>query len=144
MDGFGAGEGPAGRGAKVLLPCAAWRMRMRSAWAATQALRREAEAAVGTAEAVRGGGEGQEAAGGDGIAPGAGDVHGWEAAGGADYDGWRRALCMAGLASWLAQEKFEELLFYGRLEAANEGDGVGAQGAGEVVAFEDEVAGALD
>ena len=42
----------------------------------------------GTAEAVGEGGEEQEAAGGEGIAPGAGDAHVGEAAGGADYDGW--------------------------------------------------------
>lgn len=51
---------------------------------------------------------------------------------------------MIGLACGLAQEEFEELFFDGGLEAANEGDRVGAQGAGEVVALEDEVAGALD
>ena len=51
---------------------------------------------------------------------------------------------MAGLGCWLAQEQFEELFFDGGLEAADEGGGVGAQGAGEVVAFEDEVAGAVD
>ena len=44
----------------------------------------------------------------------------------------------------LAQEEFEELFFDGGLEAADEGGGCGAQGAGEVVAFEDEVAGAVD
>lgn len=96
------------------------------------------------AEAVREGGEEQEAAGADGIAPGAGDTHVGEAAGGADYDGWRRGRGAAGLAWWPAQEEFEELFFDGGLEAADEGDGVGAQGAGKVVAFEDEVAGALD
>ena len=41
----------------------------------------------GTAEAVREGGEEQEAAGGEGIAPGAGNAHCGEAAGGANYDG---------------------------------------------------------
>ncbi len=51
---------------------------------------------------------------------------------------------MAGLVCGLAQEEFEELFFDGGLEAADEGGEVGAQGAGEVVAFEDEVAGALD
>ena len=51
---------------------------------------------------------------------------------------------MVGLASGLAQEQFEELFFDGGLEAADEGGGVGAQGAGEVVALEDEVAGAVD
>lgn len=98
----------------------------------------------GTAEAVGEGGEEQEAAGGKGIAPGARDAHIREAAGGADYDRWRRGLGMAGLACGLAQEEFEELFFDGGLEAADEGDGVGAQGAGEVVALDDEVAGALD
>ena len=44
----------------------------------------------------------------------------------------------------LAQEQFEELFFDGGLEAADECDRVGAQGAGEVVAFEDEVAGAVN
>ena len=44
----------------------------------------------------------------------------------------------------LAQEQFEELFFDGGLEAADEGGGVGAQGAGEVVALEDEVAGTMD
>ena len=44
----------------------------------------------------------------------------------------------------MAQEQFEELFFDGGLEAADEGGGVGAQDAGEVVAFEDEVAGAVD
>ena len=44
----------------------------------------------------------------------------------------------------LAQEELEELFFDGVLEAADEGGGTGAQGAGEVVAFEDEVAGAVD
>ena len=51
---------------------------------------------------------------------------------------------MVGLASGLAQEQFEELFFDGGLEAADEGGGVGAQGAGEVVALEDEVAGTMD
>ena len=51
---------------------------------------------------------------------------------------------MVGLASGLAQEQFEELFFDGGLEAADEGDGCGGQGAGEVVALEDEVAGAMD
>ena len=36
----------------------------------------------------------------------------------------------------LAQEELEELFFDGVLEAADEGGGTGAQGAGEVVAFE--------
>ena len=40
----------------------------------------------GAAEAVGEGGEEQEAAGGEGIAPGAGDAHCAEAAGGADDD----------------------------------------------------------
>ena len=93
-----------------------------------------------TTEAVGEGGEEQEAAGGKGIAPGARDAHAGEAAGGADYNRWRRGRGMAGLA----QQEFKELLFYGGLKAADESDGVGAQGAGEVVAFEDEVAGALD
>ena len=44
----------------------------------------------------------------------------------------------------LAEEEFEELFFEGGLEAADECDRVGAQGAGEVIAFEDEVAGAVD
>lgn len=51
---------------------------------------------------------------------------------------------MVGLVYGLAQEEFEELFFDGRLEAADDGNGVDAQGAGEVVAFKDEVAGALD
>ena len=51
---------------------------------------------------------------------------------------------MVGLASGLAQEQFEELFFDGGLEAADEGDGCGGQGAGEVEALEDEVAGAMD
>ena len=51
---------------------------------------------------------------------------------------------MAGLGYGLAQEQFEELFFDGGLEAADECGGCGAQGAGEVVAFEDEVAGAVD
>ena len=51
---------------------------------------------------------------------------------------------MRWLARGPAQQKFEELLFDGGLEAADECDRRGAQGAGEVVAFEDEVAGALD
>ena len=42
----------------------------------------------GTEEAVGEGGEEQEAAGGERVAPGAGDAHDGEAAGGADYDGW--------------------------------------------------------
>ena len=49
-----------------------------------------------------------------------------------------------GLGCWLAQEQFEELFFDGGLEAADKGSGVGAQGAGKVVAFEDEVAGAVE
>ena len=98
----------------------------------------------GAAEAVREGGEEQEAAGGDGIAPRAGDAHVGETAGGADYDGWRRARGVGRSGSGLTQEEFKELFFDGGLEAADEGNGVGAQGAGEVVAFEDEVAGALD
>ena len=44
----------------------------------------------------------------------------------------------------LAQEQFEELFFDRGLEAAGEGSECGAQGAGEVVAFENEVAGAVD
>lgn len=95
----------------------------------------------GTAEAVGEGREEQEAAGGEGIAPGAGDTHWGEAAGGADDDGGRR---VGGLGYGPAQEEFEELFFDGGLEAADEGGGKGAQGAGEVVAFEDEVAGAFD
>ena len=98
----------------------------------------------GTAEAVGEGREEQEAAGGDGIAPRAGDAHVGETAGGADYDGWRRARGVGRSGSGLTQEEFKELFFDGGLEAADEGNGVGAQGAGEVVAFEDEVAGALD
>ena len=42
----------------------------------------------GTADAVGEGGEEQEAAGGERVAPGAGDAHIGEAAGGAGYDGW--------------------------------------------------------
>ena len=98
----------------------------------------------GTAEAVGEGREEQEAAGGERVVPGAGDAHAGEATGGADYDGWRRGHGMAGLVCGLAQEEFEELFLDGGLEAADEGNGVGAQGAGEIVAFEDEVAGALD
>ncbi|MCY3707990.1 MAG: hypothetical protein OXG26_03770 [Caldilineaceae bacterium] len=45
VDGLDGGEGCLQR-ASVLPPCAAWRMRMRWARAATQALRRDAEAAV--------------------------------------------------------------------------------------------------
>ena len=48
------------------------------------------------------------------------------------------------MGCWLAEEEFEELLFDGGLEAADECSGVGAQGAGKVVALEDEVAGAVD
>ena len=52
------------------------------------------------------------------------------------WPGWR---------CWLAQEQFEELFFDGGLEAADEGDvAKGTQGTGKVVAFEDEVAGAVD
>lgn len=98
----------------------------------------------GTAEAVGEGGEEQEAAGGERIAPGAGDTHVGEAAGGADYHGWQQGRGTAGLGCGPAQEEFEELFFDGGLEAADEGDGVDAQGAGEVVAFEDDVAGTLD
>ncbi len=97
-----------------------------------------------TAEAVGEGGEEQETTGGEGGAPGSRDAHVGEAAGGADYGGWRRGRGAGGLGCGLAQEEFEELFFDGRLEAADEGDGVGAEGAGEVVALEDEVAGALD
>jgi len=98
----------------------------------------------GTAEGVGEGGEEKEAAGGEGIAPGAGDAHVGEAAGGADYDGWQRGRSVGGLGYGLAQEEFEEFFLDGGLEAADEGDGVDAQGAGEVVTFDDEVAGALD
>lgn len=98
----------------------------------------------GTAEAVGEGGEEQKAAGGERIAPGTGDAHGCEAAGRADYDGWRRGRGVGGLVCGLAQEEFEELFFDGKLETANEGDGMCAQSAGEVVTLEDEVAGALD
>ena len=41
----------------------------------------------GAADGVREGGEEQEAAGGEGVAPGVGDAHVGEAAGGADYGG---------------------------------------------------------
>ena len=44
----------------------------------------------------------------------------------------------------LAQEQFEEFFLDGGLEAADEGSGKGTQGTGKVVAFEDEVAGAVD
>ena len=51
---------------------------------------------------------------------------------------------MVGLVCGLAQEQFKELFFDWGLEAADKGSGVGAQGAGKVVAFENEVAGAVD
>ena len=73
-----------------------------------------------------------------------GNAHGGEAAGGADSGGREAGIRMGGLARGPAQQKFEELLFDGGLEAADGGDRRGAQGAGEVVAFEDEVAGAVD
>ena len=98
---------------------------MRWARAVTQVVRRDAEAAVGRAEAVGKGGEEQEAAGGEGIAPRAGDAHVGEAAGGADYDRWRRGRIVAGLIGGLAEEEFKELFFDGGLEAADEGGGVG-------------------
>ena len=97
-----------------------------------------------TADAVEEGGEEQEAASGEGFAPGAGDAHIGEAAGGADNGGWRRGLGRAGLACGSAQQEFKELFFDWGLEAPDERDGVDAQGASEVVAFEDEIAGALD
>ena len=98
----------------------------------------------GAAEAVGEGGEEQKAAGGERVAPGAGDAHCAEAAGGADDDGGEAGFGMRARACGLAQQEFEELFFDGGLEAADEGHGGGAQGAGEVVAFEDEVAGAVD
>ena len=55
---------------------------------ATQALRREAVAAVGRRRILGEGGEEQETAGGERMVPGAGDAHVGVAAGGADYDGW--------------------------------------------------------
>ena len=80
----------------------------------------------GTAEAVGECGKEQEAASGKWVAPGAGDAHVGEAAGGADYDGWRWGRSMDGLGCRLAQEEFEKLFFDGGLEAADEGGGVGA------------------
>lgn len=53
----------------------------------------------GTAEAVGEGGEEQEAAGGERIAPRARDAHVGEAAGGADNDGRRRGRGKAGKRS---------------------------------------------
>ncbi len=61
---------------------------MRWARAATQALRRDAVAAVGWRRILGEGGEEQEASGGERVVPGAGDAHVGEATGGADYDGW--------------------------------------------------------
>ncbi len=80
----------------------------------------------GAAEAVGEGGEEQETAGGKWVAPGAGDAHVGEAAGGADNDGWRWGRGVVGLAGGLAEEELEKLSFNGGLEAADEGGGVGA------------------
>ncbi len=139
VDGLGGGEGLAAEGFGLAAPCGV---------EDEDAVGEGGDAGVaagrggggGTAEAIGEGGEEQETAGGKGIAPGTRDAHIGEAAGGADYDRWRRGLGMAGLA----QQEFEELFFDGGLEAADEGDGMGAQGAGKVVALEDEVAGTLD
>ena len=98
----------------------------------------------GAADAVGEDGEEQQAAGVQGLAPRAGDAHRTDAAGGADNDrrGWVGRLILPSFVP--AEEQFEELLFDRGLEAADEGGRAGSQAASEVVALDDEVAGALD
>ena len=87
VDGFGGGEGLLAQGCGFAALCGV---------EDEDAVGKGGDAGVaagrggrgGAADAVGEGGEEQEAAGGEGVAPGAGDAHVGEAAGGADCDGW--------------------------------------------------------
>ena len=124
VDGFGGGEGLLAEGCGFAARCGV---------EYGDAVGKGGDAGVaagdggggGAADGVGEGGEEQEAAGGEGVAPGAGDAHFGEAAGGADYDGREAGIRMRWLARGPAQQQFEELLFDGGLEAADEGGGVG-------------------